>query len=176
MIQSVFLPLKSSWWANVAVTPLIRRIKVLRSGTWNGGIISKPIKGQDHLLLVRGDTLIWKNVQNTLKKNQTSLNRNQINPHFSPLWTKVLCWPWKALSRVISRNHRINNLKVKANKIIVSARENPNLNQKSTLTIIRNLPILILKGSQLLSTTCESCHALYYLLERERCYTLLKES
>jgi hypothetical protein len=170
IIQSVLCPLKSSWWAKVAVTPLIKRIKVLRRGTWNGGIISNPIKGQDHLLLVKGEILMWKNLQNTLKKNQTSLKRNQIRPHFNPLWTKVVCWPWKALSRVISRNQKKNNLKVNVNNIRVNLSENPNLNQNRTLTIKRKLPILILKGSHLLSTTCESCHAFYFFFEKEMCY------
>lgn len=144
-------------------------MRVLSRGTWNGGMISNPINGQDQLLLVKGETLMWKNLQNTLKKNHTSLKRNQIKPHFNPLWTRVVCCPWKALSRVMSRNHKTNNLKVSNSKIKVNLRENPNLNQNKTLTIKRKLPILILKGNHLLSTTWESCHALYFFLEREKC-------
>jgi len=31
-------------------------------------MISNPIKGHDHLLLVKGDTLIWKNLQKNSKE------------------------------------------------------------------------------------------------------------
>jgi len=64
---------------------------VFNKGTWNAGIGSNPIFGHIHAPLVRGDNLTWKNVQKTLKKNQTSLNKNQINPHFNPLCTRNVC-------------------------------------------------------------------------------------
>lgn len=146
-------------------------------GTWKGGITSNPINGQTQFLLVKGEILTWKNLQNTLKKNHTSLNKNQISPHFNPLITKGVCCPWKALSRVMSRNHKKNSPRVKIKIKIVTIRENPNLNQNKTFVIIKNLANLILRGNHLLSTTWDSCHAFYFFfLEKEICLYTIKRS
>ncbi len=162
-IHWVLSPLKISWCPNVAVNPLINRTRVFNKGTWKGGIINNPVNGQEILPLERGAILVWKNLQNTLKKNQTSLKRNQISPHFSDACTKKVWWPCRALSRKISRNQIKNNINIlnNANKEIIKL--NPNLNQKSIDNIAKNLTPLILKGSHLLSTKWDNCHVIFNL-------------
>lgn len=151
-------PANSSWWASVAVKPLIKRITVFNRGTWKGGITNKPILGHPHLAPVKGDTLIWKKLQNTLKKNQTSLKRNHTNPHFKEPTTNQVWAPWNVLSRLISRNQvkKINRVIIK-NEILVKLLQ-PNLNQVRTPVMVRKLQTLIPNGSQLLSTKWTSCH------------------
>lgn len=156
--QIVLSPANNSWWANVAVNPLINRITVFNKGTWKGGITNRPMLGHPHLAPVRGDTLIWKNLQKTLKKNQTSLKRNHTSPHFKEPWTSQVWAPWNVLSRLISRNQvkKTNRVIIK-NEILVKLLQ-PNLNQVKTPVIVRNLQTLIPNGSQLLSTKWTNCH------------------
>lgn len=151
-------PANSSWWAKVAVSPLINKITVFSNGTWKGGIIKSPILGHPQLAPVRGETLIWKNLQNTLKKNQTSLNRNQTSPHFNDPWTNQVWAPWKVLSRPTSRNQTVNKNKVIIKNLKVTKKFHPNLNQTRIPTIVKNLQALMPKGSHLFSTKCTNCH------------------
>lgn len=156
--HTVETPANNSWWASVAVKPLINKITVFNNGTWKGGIMCSPSLGQFNLPPERGATLTWKNLQNTLKKNQTSLNKNQNNPHFREPCTSHVWWPWKVLSRPMSRNQITNNNKVIDKAILKKNMFQPNLNQNKTLVIPKNLLTLMAKGSHLLSTKWDSCH------------------
>lgn len=134
---------------------------VFNKGTWKAGIGSNPNLGKKGILNETGERRVWKNAQNTLKKNHTSLKRNQINPHFSPLCTREVCCPWRALSRFMSRNHSLKIINVMNSVKRVVFIENSSLNQSTTLLIVKNDAILILRGSHLLSTTWDNCHAVF---------------
>jgi len=130
---------------------------VFNKGTWKGGITSKPRNGQFPHPPEIGDILKWKNLQKILKKNQTSLNKNQIRPHFNLLWTKREWCPWKVLSRTTSRVQTNNNVNHNKNKIVLINTENFSLNQNKIKSIIEKLLILIVIGHQLLFTKCDVC-------------------
>jgi len=156
--QEVLSPIRISWWASVAVTPLISKITVFKRGTWKGGIITSPKLGQEISPLETGAKLKWKNLQKTLKKNQTSLNKNQTSPHFNAAWTSLLWFPWEVLSRITSRNQTLSSIIAPITLKKIPINETPNLNQNRIILIRRNLPALIPKGHQLLLTKWESCH------------------
>jgi hypothetical protein len=94
---------------------------------------------------------VWKKPQKILKKNHTSLNRNQIRPHFNEPCTIRVWHPCIPLSRPISR------IQVTITKIIknIPIKNIPEfklfLNIKSTTNIFVNTSNLIIIGSQLLS-------------------------
>lgn len=96
---------KIEWWAHVTVTPDLRRIIVLSSGTWNGLKIKIPWGGQNNPNSNVGFNLLWKKAQKNEKKNKTSDVINKIIPHFIPSVTFRVWNPWKVASRVISRHH-----------------------------------------------------------------------
>lgn len=68
----------------MTVTPELKRIVVLRRGTWNGlkGVIS--VGGQFRPISGVGDRLLWKKAQKNEKKNKISLTMNRIIPHRKP--------------------------------------------------------------------------------------------
>ena len=70
-----------------------------------------------------GDKLLWKNLQKKDTKKKISEIINKIIPHFNPLITYIVCNPWNAPSRVISRHHWyiVNNIIIipNINKLIL---------------------------------------------------------
>ena len=78
---------------------------VLSRGTWKGlkGVI--PVGGHCSPISIDGARLLWKKAQKNEKKNNTSDVINKIMPHRSPLATILVCNPWNAPSRLMSRHH-----------------------------------------------------------------------
>ncbi len=119
--------------------------------------MSSPTSGQVIFPVVMGDTLAWKKLQKIPKKNHTSLNRNQIKPHFSLAATRREWLPWNTLSRETSRVHKKNTTKAGRNKEPRTSLKHPFKNNKKLITT-KNVANLIWKGHQLLPTKCDCCH------------------
>lgn len=112
--------LNKLWWAHVTVTPLIKRILVLRRGTWKGSIEKILKGGQREPKSFLGFKLLWKKAQNQAEKNKTSLKIKRSIPHFNPSRTSKL-WNPVSLSRLTSRHHL---------KILTKAIKNRNKKRK----------------------------------------------
>ena len=93
------------WCAHVTVTPEARRIAVFSRGTSRGlrGLI--PVGGHCPPSSGVGARLEWKNAQKKPRKKNASDVMNRIIPYRSPFWTVGVWWPWKVLSRTMSRHH-----------------------------------------------------------------------
>lgn len=75
------------WWAQVTVTPELRRIIVFKRGTWNGLNGNTPLGGHIKPISIEGARLLWKNAQKNEKKNNISDIINKIIPQRKPLAT-----------------------------------------------------------------------------------------
>lgn len=104
----------SEWWAQVTVIPEESKISVLSKGIWKGFIAIIPIGGQILPISIFGERLLWKNIQKKETKKSTSEEIKSNIPIRSPSITLILWYPWKELSREMSRHHKkdTNDVKV----------------------------------------------------------------
>lgn len=102
------------WWAQVTVIPLLSKIIVFRSGTWNGLRGWTPVGGHVPPSSNTGTVELWKKAQNQATKKNTSLKMNRAIPHFNPSWTSE---EWSPLtpSRETSRHQRKQTTQKKNN-------------------------------------------------------------
>lgn len=77
------LPIKL-WWAQVTLTPELRRIRVLSRGPWKGLNAVSMNGGQTLPTSCAGVKEEWKNVQKKAAKKQTSLRMKRSIPNLSP--------------------------------------------------------------------------------------------
>jgi len=113
--------------------------------------IKIPIGGHIIPNSIVGERLLWKKAQKNLIKKKISEIMNKIIPHRRPKITGVVCNPWKAPSREISRHHwYIVNIVIKfpnTNRLISYLWNHFN-NPKT----IEKAPIAPVKGQGLKST------------------------
>jgi len=140
---------------------------VFNNGTWKGGIMSSPTNGQVLFPVVIGDTLAWKNLQKIPKKNHTSLNKNQISPHFSLAATRREWLPWNTLSRETSRVHKKKMTIAGKSKIQLISLKHP-FRKNRRLIIIKNVANLMCKGHQLFLIKCDCCHLIKRILTEKK--------
>jgi len=93
------------WWVQVTVTPLLRRIIVFRSGTWNGLNGWAPKGGHISPISIEGARLLLKKAQKKEKKNKISDVIKRIIPQRMPFLTIDVWSPWWVDSRPTSRHH-----------------------------------------------------------------------
>jgi len=130
-------------------------------------MMSSPTNGQVLFPAVIGDILAWKNLQKIPKKNHTSLNRNQINPHFSLAATRREWLPWNTLSRETSRVHKKKIITAGKNKTQLISLKHP-FRKNKRLIIIKNVANLICKGHQLFLIKCDCCHLIKRILTEKK--------
>lgn len=99
---------------------------MFNKGTWKGLIANIPKGGQNLPISKLGARLLLKKAQKKEKKNKTSDVINRIIPHCIPLKTELVWYPWKDLSREISRHHwaqinkqRINLKNLKIQEVLI---------------------------------------------------------
>ena len=104
-----------SWWDQVIVTPDERSKIVFNKGTLIGLKERIDIGGHVCPSSMVGEMLLWKNAQKKEIKKKISDVINKIIPVFRPFMTKVVWFPWEALSRWISRhqNKAVKNIIIK---------------------------------------------------------------
>jgi hypothetical protein len=106
IIPSLILsPERRLWWAQVTVTPLLRRMAVFRRGTQKGSKGWTLTGGQTNPTSGVGTLEWWKKAQNQAAKNITSLKMNNPIPNFNPSWTTLL-WSPISPSRESSRHQQ----------------------------------------------------------------------
>lgn len=93
------------WWVQVIETPEVNKIIVFNKGILNGSKIKIPVGGQWRPNSIEGESLEWKNDQKKEIKKKISETINSNMPNFSPNNTLFVWFPWKVLSRTISRHH-----------------------------------------------------------------------
>lgn len=90
----VWLLFSILWWAQVTVMPEVIKTIVFNRGIWKGSKISIPTGGHFKPNSIVGVNLEWKNLQKNEVKNNTSEEINKIIPHFMPVITWVVWYPW----------------------------------------------------------------------------------
>lgn len=141
----------SEWWNHVTEIPDLSKIIVLRIGIWKGLRVLIPEGGHISPLSSKGFNLLWKNVQKKALKKSTSEKIKRIIPSFSPFWTYNLWAPWKALSRLTSRHHRLEISRASARKLKIK-KDDEDLNITNSLIIKLKETIPIVNGQGLSST------------------------
>lgn len=89
----------------MTVTPEARRMAVFSSGTSMGLSGLMPAVGHWPPSSGVGTRLEWKNAQKNPRKKKASDVMKRIMPYRRPFWTVGVWWPWKVLSRTMSRHH-----------------------------------------------------------------------
>lgn len=106
------------------VIPDVNKITVFNRGIFIGLKDLIEWGGQLPPISILGESDIWKNAQKNDKKKKISEIINNNIPIFINFDTNLVWYPWKVLSRVISRHHCIKHRRVINNPSINKFMEN----------------------------------------------------
>jgi len=114
---SLCIPHIRAWWDQVTVTPDLKRIKVLRSGTSNALKVKIDTGGQTFPISGVGLNLLWKKAQKNLRKKKISDTINKAIPQRKPSSTIEEWSPCKEASDEISL-HQEKEIKIRVKSLI----------------------------------------------------------